>query len=119
LDGWTAIRTSRQPAVGFRHVDLAEPVRHWVAVRRGGTLLAARTLRCQGDYRSAAAATVLLACQLTSRQDPLPAGVLVPEEVLTVDELEPGLDRVGITVADQPTGARGPQSCRLDRSLVP
>jgi len=78
LDGWTAIRTSRQPAVGFRHVDLAEPVRHWVAVRRGGTLLAARTLRCQGDYRSAAAATVLLACQLTSRQDPLPAGVLVP-----------------------------------------
>src|ERR1700685_2178786 len=23
--GWTAIRTSRQPAAGFRHVDLAEP----------------------------------------------------------------------------------------------
>ena len=82
----------------------AEAVRHWVAVRRSGTLLAARTLRCQGDYRSAAAATVLMAGQLTSRHDPLPAGVLVPEEVLTIDELEPGLDQAGITVADEPAG---------------
>jgi hypothetical protein len=82
----------------------AEAVRHWVAVRRGGTLLAARTLRCQGDYRSAAAATVLMAGQLTSRHDPLPAGVLVPEEALTIDELEPGLDEAGITVVDEPTG---------------
>jgi hypothetical protein len=82
----------------------AEPVRHWVAVRRGGTLLAARTLRCQGDYRSAATATVLTAGQLTARQDPLPAGVLVPEQVLTIDELEPGLAQAGITVADEPTG---------------
>jgi hypothetical protein len=82
----------------------AEPVRHWVAVRRSGTLLAAKTLRCQGDYRSAAAATVLMAGQLTSRRDPLPVGVLVPEEVLTIDELEPGLDEAGITVADEPAG---------------
>jgi hypothetical protein len=82
----------------------AEPVRHWVAVRRSGTLLAARTLRCRGDYRSAAAATVLMAGQLTSRHDPLSAGLLAPEDVLTIDELEPGLDEAGITVADEPTG---------------
>jgi len=45
-----------------------------------------------------------MAGQLTSRRDPLPVGVLVPEEVLTIDELEPGLDEAGITVADEPAG---------------
>jgi NAD-dependent epimerase/dehydratase family protein len=82
----------------------AEPVRHWVAVRQRGALLAANTLRCRGDYRSAAAATVLIAGQLTSHGDPLPAGVLVPEDVLTIGELEPGLAEAGITVAEEQTG---------------
>jgi hypothetical protein len=60
-----------------------------------------------------------MARQLTSRQDPLPAGVLVPEEVLTIDELEPGLDQAGITVATSRPGMRGPESRRLGRSSVP
>ena len=84
-----------------------EPVRHWVAVRQRGTLLAASTLRCQGDYRSAAAATVLMADQLTGRDDPLPTGVLVPEEVLTIGELEPGLAQAGITVVEEPAADHG------------
>jgi hypothetical protein len=83
-----------------------EPVRHWVAVRRGGTLLAAKTLRCRGDYQSAAAATILTAGQLTGHDDPLPAGVVVPEEVLTIGELEPGLAEAGITVVEEPAGDR-------------
>jgi hypothetical protein len=85
----------------------AEPVRHWVAVRQRGTLLAASTLRCQGDYQSAAAGTVLIAGHLTGRDDRLPAGVLVPEEVLTIAELVPGLARAGVTVIEEPTGDRG------------
>jgi NAD(P)-dependent dehydrogenase (short-subunit alcohol dehydrogenase family) len=83
----------------------AEPVRHWVAVRRRGTLLAASSLRCRGDYRSAAAATVLTAGQLTGHGSPLPAGVLLPEDVLTIGELEPGLARAGITVVGEPATA--------------
>jgi hypothetical protein len=79
----------------------AEPIRHWVAVRRRGTLLAASTLRCQGDYRSAAAATVLMAGRLADRGDRLPAGVLVPEEALTIGDLEPGLAKAGITVVEE------------------
>lgn len=85
----------------------AEPVRHWVAVRQRGALLAASTLRCQGDYRSAAAATVLMASHLTGHDSPLPAGVLVPEEVMTIGDLEPGLAEAGITVVEEPAADRG------------
>jgi hypothetical protein len=80
----------------------AEPIRHWIAVRQRGTLLAASTLRCRGDYQSAAAATVLTAGQLTGHDNPLPAGVLLPEEVLTIGELEPTLAEAGITVVHEP-----------------
>jgi hypothetical protein len=83
----------------------AEPIRHWVGVRRRGTLLAASSLRCRGDYHSAAAATVLTAGQLTSHGSPLPAGVLLPEEAVTIGELEPGLARAGITVVGEPATA--------------
>lgn len=85
----------------------AEPIRHRVAVRQRGTLLAASTLRCRGDYRSAAAATVLVVGHLTGHADPLPAGVLVPEEVLAIGELEPGLAEARITVVEEPTADRG------------
>jgi hypothetical protein len=95
----------------------AEPIRHWVAVRQRGTLLAASTLRCRGDYQSAAAAIVLIAGQLTSRGDPLPGGVLVPEEVLTIGELEPGLAEAGITVVEEPTADRsGPARASQSRT---
>ena len=101
----------------------AEPIRHWVAVRQRGTLLAASTLRCRGDYRSAAAATVLIAGQLTGHGDPLPAGVLVPEEVLTIGELKPGLAEAGITVVEEPTGSRElpgtERGCRGGRRSAP
>lgn len=84
----------------------AEPIRHWAGVRQQGTLLAASSLRCQGDYRSAAAATVVMAGQLTGPGDPLPAGVLVPEEVMRIGELEPALAAAGITVAGDPAAER-------------
>jgi hypothetical protein len=97
----------------------AEPVRHRVAVRQRGTLLAASTLRCRGDYHSAAAATVLIAGQLTGHDGPLPVGVLVPEEVLTIGELKPGLAEAGITVVEEPTADRsGPALASQSRAGV-
>jgi hypothetical protein len=46
----------------------------------------------------------LLAGQLVGRRDRLPAGVLMPEDVLTIDELEPGLAQAGLTVTEEPVG---------------
>jgi hypothetical protein len=79
----------------------SEPIAHWVAVRRHGTRLAARTLRCHGDYRAAAAATVLFARLLAQRAGVAPQGVLVPEEITTIDEVQPELAKAGITVVDE------------------
>ena len=48
-----------------------------------------------------------MAGRLAARRDRLPAGVLLPEEVLTLDELEPGLADAGLTVAEEPVAAHG------------
>jgi hypothetical protein len=79
----------------------AEPVAHWVAVRRRGACLAARTLRCRGDYRSAAAGTVLFARSLAAGGGTGPAGVLVPEDAFTIGELRPELAESDIVVVDE------------------
>ena len=88
-------------AGGASAAPTSEQVAHWVAVRRGGALLAARTLRCRGDYRAAAAATVLFARSLAARGGAGPAGVLVPEELVTIGELRPALAKAGIVVVDE------------------
>ena len=79
----------------------AEPVAHWVAVRRRGACLAARTLRCRGDYRSAAAGTVLFARSLAACAGSGQAGVLVPEEAFTIGELRSALAESDIVVVDE------------------
>lgn len=78
----------------------AEPVAHWVAVRRQGACLAARTLRCRGDYRSAAAGTVLFGTVLGSRSGAA-AGVLVPEDAFTIGELRTALAESEIVVVEE------------------
>jgi hypothetical protein len=82
-----------------------EPIAHWVGVCRHGERLAARTIRAAGDYRAAAACTVLFGDALLGRAAPLTTGVLVPEEVCSLDELRPGLARAAIRVADVPLAA--------------
>jgi hypothetical protein len=79
----------------------AEPVAHWIAVRRNGTRLAARTIRAEGDYRSSAGITVLFAQALTRHASPPRAGVLFPEEAVTLEDLRPGLAAAGITISDE------------------
>ena len=88
-------------APGVLGVLGAEPVAHWVAVRRRGDYLAARTLRCRGDYRSAAAGTVLFARSLAAGAGSGPAGVLVPEEAFTIGELRSALAESDIVVVDE------------------
>lgn len=78
-----------------------EPVAHWVAVRRNGTQLAARTIRCRGDYRSSAVITVLFTQALTTTAMVSRPGVLFPEEAVTLDDLRPGLTGAGITISDE------------------
>ena len=72
-----------------------------MAVRRRGACLAARTLRCRGDYRSAAAGTVLFARSLAAGAGSGPAGVLVPEEAFTIGELRSALAESDIVVVDE------------------
>jgi hypothetical protein len=79
----------------------AEPVAHWVAVRRRGACLAARTLRCRGDYRSAAAGTVLFGRSLAAGRSLTAAGVLVPEDAFTIGSLESELAESDIVVVDE------------------
>jgi hypothetical protein len=88
-----------------------EPVTHWVAVRRSGARLAARTIRCRGDMRAGAACTVLFAGALAARAKP---GVLVPEEIFTLADVadadaaaglaKAGLAAAGIAVVDETAG---------------
>lgn len=81
----------------------AEPVAHWVCVRRDGVRLAAATLRCAGDYRGAAHATVALAQALQDARAraPLRPGVFGPEDVVALADLAPYLTSAGISVCTE------------------
>ena len=79
----------------------AEPVAHWVAVRRRGACLAARTLRCRGDYRSAAAGTVLFARSLAAGAGSGPAWRAGPRGGLHDRRAPVGAGRVDIVVVDE------------------
>jgi hypothetical protein len=77
-----------------------EPLTEWVAVRRQGTRLAARTITGAGNYRATAAATLVLAEALVdrARRDGLPPGCFEPQELFTLPELEGDLRRRGLAV---------------------
>jgi hypothetical protein len=78
----------------------AEPVAHWIAVKRGGRRLAARSIRCAGDYRGAAHATLALAQALQDARarGQLPAGAFAPEELVDVGQLAPYLATAGVAI---------------------
>jgi len=92
----------RPPAVS--RAPSREPIAHWVAVRRGRERLAARTVRCRGDYVAAAASTRVFADVLLARGD-LAGGVYGPEDALALDDVAPALAAFGIEVVDE--GAAG------------
>jgi hypothetical protein len=88
-------------AVARSHDPESEPVSHWVAVRRGGEYLAARTLRFRGEMRGAASAALLYARALAEHASSTPLGVLAPEDFFTLAEFESALGQAGITVIDE------------------
>jgi hypothetical protein len=77
-----------------------EPVAHWIAARRGGRRLAARTVRCRGDVLHAARSTVVLAEALLAR--PRRGGCFDPEELFTLAEVEAELAAAGVSVVAGP-----------------
>lgn len=76
----------------------SEPIAHWVSISSHGRLLEARTLRTNGDYRAAAAITVLFANELIHYSDGARTGIFDPHEILTLDQLEPDLKQARITI---------------------
>jgi hypothetical protein len=77
----------------------AEPVAHWIAVLKRGERIAARTVRCRGDYATAAASTVTFAEALYSTDTP--NGVLDCESVLRLDQLATPLREAGIVIHEE------------------
>ena len=80
----------------------SEPVAHWIAVLEREQRIAARTVRCRGDYAASAASTVALARALLPAAD-LPNGVLDYESLLRLDQVEAPLRDAGIVVHDEAT----------------
>ncbi len=79
-----------------------EPIRHWVAVLSEGERIAARTVRCRGDYRAAASSAVAFAATLRELEWERPqAGVFDPDELFSMLGLAESLQRYGITVCDE------------------
>lgn len=84
-------------------ITSSEPVAHWVCVRRDGVRVAARTIRCAGDYLGAAHATLALANTLQDSRAhrPLPTGVFGIDELVGLADLVSYLAAVGISVVAQ------------------
>lgn len=85
-----------------RRTDVAgasrEPVAHSVSVLRGGRRIATTLVRGAGDFRMAAASSVVFADALLGRDGghACGAGVFNPEEALSLRRLATGLDKAGI-----------------------
>jgi NAD-dependent epimerase/dehydratase family protein len=79
-----------------------EPIAEWVAVRRGGERLAARVVHGRGDYRMTAASTLVFAEGLVELRgaEPTRTGVFAPEELFTLEQLRPVLERRGFEIVD-------------------
>jgi hypothetical protein len=98
-------RAAFVPRASKRPAELStEPLTEWVAVRRQGMHLAARTITGAGNYRVTAAATLVLAEALLdrARRDGLRPGCVEPQELFTLPELEDDLRRHGLVVNPVP-----------------
>jgi hypothetical protein len=76
----------------------------WVAVLRDRRRLAARTVEGDGDYRSTAAATVVLAEALRERPEALPRGCFDAEDLFRLGDVSAPLEAAGIRIVDRSSG---------------
>jgi len=81
-----------------------EQICEWVAVSRNGTRLASQAIEGRGYYRMTAAATLIFA-EALSRHANRETGVRSIDELLTVSEILPALERRGIAVRKQASTA--------------
>jgi hypothetical protein len=70
----------------------------WVEVSRKGLPLAARGLKCRGDFRATAAAVVAFSELLLGGKASNCRGCFHPDELFSIDELEPTLNERGIAI---------------------
>ena len=77
-----------------------QPVAHWIAVRRRGRRLAARTVECRGGSLHTARTTVVFAERLI--EQPQPGGCFDPEEICTLAQIEGRLSAAGVKIVSQP-----------------
>jgi len=77
-----------------------EPICEWVAVRRDGRCVGAATVEGEGDYRSTAAVTVVLADVVMAARARVPslAGVVGPEAICTLADVRAPLAAGGVRV---------------------
>jgi hypothetical protein len=81
----------------------SESLTEWVAVRRNGLRLAARTITGLGNYRVAAAATLVLAdALLDARHDGARPGCFEPQELFSLPQLKASLRERGLAVNPAP-----------------
>jgi hypothetical protein len=96
---WTFVAgKDRVPAEATR-----EPIAEWVAVKRGGKRLAARTIEGLGDYRMTAASAVVFGeALLEQRASQYPrTGVFAPEELFTLGQLLGALETHGFRIVER------------------
>jgi hypothetical protein len=81
-----------------------DPFAHWIAAIRGERRLAARTVRCQGDFWHAARSTVVFADELLTQERR--GGCFGAEELCTLSRVAARLRAAGITIASGGESAR-------------
>lgn len=90
------------------NVETTEPVAHWLAVLHNSSRIAARTVRCTGDYLRTAEATVVTAEALLHSHAHRAGGCFGIEGVLSLNEIEKGLRDNGITIDNEVIGLSCP-----------
>jgi NAD(P)-dependent dehydrogenase (short-subunit alcohol dehydrogenase family) len=109
---------SRVTSSNRREPASQETVVHWIAVHKVGERIAARTLECRGDYRSAARCTAVFAHALLDDTGAVHPGVFDPEDVLCLEHIAPALRDRGITVVDHSLTASAARPTRRQAEVV-
>jgi NAD(P)-dependent dehydrogenase (short-subunit alcohol dehydrogenase family) len=84
----------------------SEPICEWAGVARDGEWLGARSVQGEGYYAMTAAATVVYAEALAGREG-LPRGLASIDQVVSLAEVQPALERHGMTVRVHGGGPAG------------
>jgi hypothetical protein len=110
LNGEGAMTKLRRSPIGARRLPERaapsdEPVAHWIAAKRNGRRLAARTVECRGDFVHAAHSTLVFADALLAHE--ASGGCFDPEEICAAATVEARLRTAGITIVARGVGDGG------------